>query len=307
MTVTTKDNLAQIVLCSDLGYNPNDEKTFVRPFTVAAWCKLETKLNGLGYMPSVFLNDTLSDVAHELGLTAEEEAHIRKLLLRSDNLGAEIERLAEMKIFVTTRTAENYPSKLLRVMGKDAPIVLYFCGEMSLIEKQTTAIIGSRTATDNEIEYAAKHARISAQNGVTVISGGAKGIDTVAKDAALKAGGNVVTFVSDSMTKYITDNANHVLWDKMLVLSAFNPDIIFRGYNALERNKYIYASSDYAVVVSSGNGTGGSYKGAEYCLKHKLTKLYIKDDAEAPEGNKKLIALGGMPVNEAHERLGSYE
>jgi predicted Rossmann fold nucleotide-binding protein DprA/Smf involved in DNA uptake len=153
-------------------------------------------------------------------------------------------------------------------MGKDAPVVMYFCGEMSLIEKQTTAIIGSRTANDNETEYAAKHARISAQNGVTVISGGAKGIDTVAKEAALKAGGSVVTFVSDNMTKYITDNANYILWDKMLVLSAFNPDITFRGYNALERNKYIYASSDYAVVVSSGNGTGGSYKGAEHCLKH---------------------------------------
>jgi predicted Rossmann fold nucleotide-binding protein DprA/Smf involved in DNA uptake len=176
---------------------------------------------------------------------------------------------------------------------------------MSLIEKQTTAIIGSRTATENETEYAAKHARISAQNGVTVVSGGAKGIDTVAKEATLKAGGSAVTFVSDSMTKYIQDNASYILWDKMLVLSAFNPEASFKGYNALERNKYIYASSDYAVVVSSGNGTGGSYKGAEYCLKHNLTKLYIKDDSESPEGNKKLIALGGMPVNEAHERLGS--
>ena len=305
MTVTTKDNLAQIILCSDLGYDPNEEKTLVRPFSAAAWNKLEAKLTALNYMPSVFLNENLADVARELGLKAEEEEHIKKLLLRADKLGAEIERLAEMKIFITTRTSENYPSKLLRVMGKAAPVVLYLCGEMSLIEKQTTAIIGSRTATESETDYAAKHARISAQNGVTVISGGAKGIDTIAKEAALKAGGNVVTFVSDSMTKYIQDNVSYILWDKMLVLSAFNPDAAFRGYNALERNKYIYASSDYAVVVSSGNGTGGSYKGAEYCLKHKLTKLYIKDDAAAPEGNKKLIALGGLPVNESHERLGS--
>ena len=127
----------------------------------------------------------------------------------------------------------------------------------------------------------------------------------MAKEAALKAGGSVVTFVSDSMTKYIEENASYILWDKLLVISAFNPDISFRGYNALERNKYIYASSNYAVVVSSGSGTGGSFKGAEYCLKHKLTKLYVKDDTEAPDGNRKLIEMGGLPVNGEHERLGS--
>gem|GEM_PF-5128585 len=94
LTVTTKDNLAQIVLCSDLGYDPNDEKTFVRPFTVAAWNKLETKLNALKYTSSVFLSDTPTDIAREIGLTTEEESHIQKLLLRADRLGAKIERLA---------------------------------------------------------------------------------------------------------------------------------------------------------------------------------------------------------------------
>jgi predicted Rossmann fold nucleotide-binding protein DprA/Smf involved in DNA uptake len=303
MAVTTKDNLAQIVLCSDLGYDPNDEKTLVRPLTAAAWGKIEDKLRACGYSPSVFLTEKLADVANNIGLSDADVSHIEKLLLRSDKLGAEIDRLAEMKIFITTRTADNDPSKMRRALGHAAPVLLYFCGEMCLIERQTTAIIGSRTATEQENEYAAKHARISAQNGVTVISGGARGIDTVAKEAALKAGGNVVTFVSDSMTKYIQTNASHILWDKMLVLSAFNPEVAFRGYNALERNKFIYASSDYAVVVSSGNGTGGSFKGAADCLKHRLTKLYVKDDAFAPEGNKKLIEMGGLPVNEAHERL----
>jgi len=106
------------------------------------------------------------------------------------------------------------------------------------------------------------------------------------------------------MVGYIKKNAEHILWDKMLVLSAFHPEASFKGYNALERNKYIYASSNYAVVVSSGNGTGGSYKGAVDCLKNKYCPLYIKDDGQASAGNKKLIELGGMPVNEAHERLG---
>ena len=109
--------------------------------------------------------------------------------------------------------------------------------------------------------------------------------------------------MSDDMTGYIAKNADFILWDKMLTLSAFHPDATFQGYNALERNKYIYASSDYAVVVSSGDGTGGSYKGAVDCLKKKYCPLYVKDDTNTPMGNKKLIELGGLPLNKGHERL----
>lgn len=303
MTVTTKDNLAIVILCSNLGYDPNDEKTTVKPFTVAAFNKLIEKLNYVCVTPEIFLREKLNSLSGMLGLTDDETERIEKLMLRADKLGEEIERLAEMKIYITTRTADNYPTKLLQVMGKNAPMVLYYCGDMKMIEDETVAIIGSREVAEQESEYAKKHARISALNGVTVVSGGAKGIDTIAKESALKSSGRVVTFVSDGMTKYINDNANYILWDKMLVISAFHPDMSFRAYNALERNKFVYASSDYAVVVSSGDETGGSFKGAVNCLKQKLTKLYVKNDEFATVGNKKLIELGGLPVNEEHERL----
>lgn len=62
----------------------------------------------------------------------------------------------------------------------------------------------------------------------------------------------------------------------MLVLSAFHLEMSFRGYNALERNMFIYASSYYAVVVSCSDGTGGSYKGAMECLKKQVDKAVCK-------------------------------
>ena len=189
-------------------------------------------------------------------------------------------------------------------MGKQAPVTFFYCGEMKLLDAETVAIIGSREVTEQERDYAAKHARITAQNNRVIVSGGARGIDTIAKDAAFHAKGKVVTYVSDNMVGYITKNAKHILWYRMLVLSAFHPEAAFKGYNALERNKYIYASSDYAVVFSSGDGTGGSYKGALDCIKNKYCPVYVKDDERAPAGNKKLIEQGGLPLNEAHERLG---
>jgi predicted Rossmann fold nucleotide-binding protein DprA/Smf involved in DNA uptake len=293
-----------VVLCSTLGYKATDDKSAVKPLTAAVYNKLEARLEAVGFTPAVFLTEKLTDISARLELTAEEISHIEKLLLRADKLGEELDRLAEKKIYVTGRTQDNYPAKLKKAMGKNAPIIFFYCGEMRLLDGETVAIIGSREANEQETEYAAKHARISAKNGRVVVSGGAKGIDSIAKEAALNADGKVVIYVSDDMVGYIERNAEYILWDRMLCLSAFHPEAVFKGYNAIERNKYIYASSDYAVVVSSGDGTGGSFKGAADCIKNNYCSIYVKDDGHAPAGNKKLIELGGMPLNEAHERLG---
>lgn len=302
MNMTTTENIVTILLCSNLGYDPNDKS--VKPFTVNQFYELEKKFSERFIMLGDLLTKGTEEISKKISLTEEEKSRINTLMLRADKISDEINRLAEMKIYIVTRKSEQYPKRLLKAMGKNAPVLFYYCGDISIINgKSTVAVIGSRTASEQENAYARKHVKMSAANCATVISGGAKGIDTVAKEAALKADGKVVTFVSDSMTKYIKANADYILWDKLLVMSAFHPEIRFFGYNALERNKFIYAASDYAVVVSCGDETGGSYKGAVECLKNKLTKLYVKDDGYTPVGNKKLIELGGLPLNEEHERL----
>ncbi len=302
MNMTTTENIVTILLCSNLGYDPNDKS--IKPFTINQFNALEGKFKEKFVLLGDILTEGTEKVSKRVSLTDDEISRINTLMLRADKISDEINRLAESKIYIITRKSEQYPKRILKAMGKNAPVLFYYCGDIGIINnKYTIAVIGSRTATDQENTYARKHSKMSVQNGATIISGGAKGIDTIAKEAALKAGGKVVTFVSDSMTKYIKSNADHILWDKLLVMSAFHPEIRFWGYNALERNKYIYAASDYAVVVSSGDETGGSYKGAAECLKSKLTKLYVKNDDSAPIGNKKLIELGGLPLNEEHERL----
>ena len=301
--MTARDNLALVVLCSTLGYEASSDNLKLKPLTTAAYTKLEKRMDSVDLMPSVFLQEKLSDISGLLALTEIEIEQISSLLARADRLGEELDRLAEKKIYITSRMQDNYPTKLKKAMGKSAPVIFFYCGDINLLKNETVAIIGSREATDEEKDYTAKHARISAQNHRVIISGGARGVDTIAKEAALHVGGKVITFVSDNMTGYIEKNAEFILWDKMLALSSFHPDAIFQGYNALERNKYIYASSDYAVVVSSGDGTGGSYKGAADCLKKNYCPLYVKDNGISTEGNKKLIELGGISLGSKHERI----
>ncbi len=295
-----KENIAQIILCTNLGYNAKENNHPVRPFTTAAYNKLEEKMVTAGVTASIFITEKMDKVAEILSLTQAEKEKAEALLERTAQLYQEIESLGEKHIYVATRTQESYPQKMLKVMGKKAPVVLFYCGNLEILNSKSVSIIGSREHSEEEATFARRHAKISAQNNVAVVSGGARGIDTVAKESALKYGGKVITYVAEDMTAYIKKNNEHILWDKMLVISTFHPGMHFKGYNALERNKYIYASCDYAVVVSSSINHGGSFKGATACLKEKLTKLYVYKTAKENSGNPNLIEMGGTAVSDNH-------
>src|SRR6202040_3527331 len=74
----------------------------------------------------------------------------------------------------------------------DPPIVLYVKGELSSKDKNAVAMVGSRQTTHYGIESARKLAYQLAYVGVTVVSGGARGIDTAAHQGALAAKGRTV-------------------------------------------------------------------------------------------------------------------
>ena len=63
------------------------------------------------------------------------------------------------------------------------------------------------------------------------------------------------------------------------------------------RNKLIYAMSDVAVVVSSADGSGGTWTGAVEALKGGWVPVFARDDADAPAGNRSLVALGAAPLS----------
>jgi DNA processing protein len=85
---------------------------------------------------------------------------------------------------------ENYPASLREIY--DPPLVLYIKGELTAKDKNAVAMVGSRSTTHYGIETARKLAYQLAYVGVTVVSGGARGIDTAAHQGALAAKGRTV-------------------------------------------------------------------------------------------------------------------
>ncbi len=297
----TKENLAIIALCSQLGYD-SDHETF-KPYTTKGFFKLYLKFKNAGLGMDILYKESIQSVAETLSLSSDECLKIELLINRTKKLESDLDRFVDRRVFVVTMNDPQYPIKLLKSMKQDAPPLLYYCGDLEILNSKTTGVVGSRVATLQELHFTKKLASALAEKDIAVVSGGARGIDTQAKESALEAGGKIVTYVSDSMMNYSVYNARHIANGKLIALSSIHPNSKFTGYAAMERNQFIYGSCENAVVVSSSDETGGSFKGASICLKQNLCKLYVKDDGYATVGNKKLIQLGGTPLTSIGELL----
>ena len=82
----------------------------------------------------------------------------------------------------------DYPARLTALLGEQAPPVLFLRGDCSLLDAPCMAVVGSRRPSRWAQEAARSLAGQLAQDGVTIVSGGAKGIDTTAHAAALLTG-----------------------------------------------------------------------------------------------------------------------
>src|SRR5213078_3161338 len=118
--------------------------------------------------------------------TAEAIANWEK----SVDLGNELKRIEEYGCHILTQTDADYPDLLRQIY--DPPIVLYVRGRLTAKDKNGVAMVGSRMTTHYGIETARKLAYQLAYVGVTVVSGGARGIDTAAHQGALSGKGRTI-------------------------------------------------------------------------------------------------------------------
>src|SRR2546422_74197 len=106
------------------------------------------------------------------------------------DLSAELKRIAEFGCRIVTQADAEYPELLRQIY--DPPIVLYVKGELLTKDKNAVAMVGSRMTTHYGTEAARKLAYQLAYVGVTVVSGGARGIDSAAHQGALSAKGRTI-------------------------------------------------------------------------------------------------------------------
>ena len=296
MNTLSDDAKAILLLCA-----PLERETPYRPLTDTQYHHLAVWLHRNGRSP----RDLFSMEPEAVAAYMEPE-RFSYLLGRGVQLGLAMERWAGQGIWFLCRSDNEYPRRY-KLLAKDAPAILFGTGNKVFLNHGGLAVVGSRNIDQTGAFFAESVALRCAREHITVISGGAKGTDSISMNAALKAHGHVIGVLADQLHKASLkkDYRDSLADGNLLLLSPYAPDTPWRAWQAMQRNKLIYALADYALVVSSGIGEkSGTWAGATEELKRKGT-VFVRMDNTVPEGNKDLINKGAIPwpALEETERL----
>ena len=183
--------------------------------------------------------------------------------------------------------------------GAKAPPVVHGAGALDLLDTPGLGVVGSRDVSEAGGALAKEVARLAAQRGLALVSGGARGVDQLAMDAAHEAGGAVVGILAESLSRKLKrPDVRRAVYDGSTVMcTPYSPDAPFSAGNAMGRNKLIYAQAALTVVVASDAETGGTWSGATEALKHGYGPVAVwRGDGEGP-GNEPLQQRGATPVS----------
>lgn len=196
--------------------------------------------------------------------------------------------------------SSDYPTILKdNLKLKFAPPLIYIKGNKSLLHDKTIAIVGSRKADEQSLEFTKNIALKSSKEYKCVVSGGAQGVDQTALEESINVGGHsilvlpqgILTF-SSGMKKYY----KHIVEGSLLILSTFFPKAGWSTGLAMGRNKYIYGLSK-DIYVAQSDSKGGTWSGVLEGLKAER-KIYIRNpENDEKNANDLLILKGGIPVD----------
>ena len=287
------DTEVVLLLCGRFG---GEKQEAYQPLAPKEYGELAKWLKALALRPSDLLTD-----AGRVALSSVQEARLERqrvefLLGRGTAMALALERWARGGLWVISRGDEAYPQRLKRRLKNAAPPLLYGAGDKALLDKGGLAIIGSRAASESALSFTRGLGARCANEGLAVVSGGARGVDAAAMQGATEAGGYCIGVLPSDLLKTSVNRQNRIgLQEGRLVLvSPFYPEAGFNAGNAMGRNRYIYTLADHALVINSALRSGGTWQGAIENLKHGWVPLYVRTPGEG-DGNAALVAEGALP------------
>lgn len=210
-----------------------------------------------------------------LGYGREMALRILHLLSKEDVLDYYISCGERMDCVPVTRISENYPRLLRYRLGPDCPGCLWTKGDLSLLNTPAIALVGSRDLREPNRRFAEEVGIQAARQGLTLVSGNARGADKAAQNACLNAGGKVVSIVADDLAKHPTQ-------ENILYVSEDGYDEDFSAQRAISRNRCIHALGRMVFVAQSGLYKGGTWDGTVKNLHHGWSSVAcFRDGSEA--------------------------
>lgn len=208
-------------------------------------------------------------------------------------------------IKVLTWEDTDYPRRLKEI--NQAPPVLFINGSINVEDDWAVAVVGTRRVTPYGRQVAAEIARFLAQNGVTVVSGLARGVDAIAHQTALQAGGRTIAVLGNGVD-VVYPPEHRKLAAEITTQGALVSDYPLGtppdGVNFPPRNRIISGLSLATVVVEAGE-TSGALITAEFAVEQGRDVFAVPGSILTPqsEGTNHLIEQGARPLLKMAEIL----
>ncbi len=236
----------------------------------------------------------------------------------SDSLKWTWDRIHALDIQVLTWQDERYPNRLADL--DQSPPVLYIRGTLLPDDDWSVGIVGTRRLTSYGRQVTQEVAGTLARNGITVVSGLARGIDAVAHQAALAAGGRTLAVLGCGVDQIYPPEHRSLAEQIMAhgaLISYYAPGTPPDAANFPPRNRIISGLSRAVVVIEAGEQSGAlitaafaadqgrevfAVPGSIYAVQSKGTNLLIQQGARpllAPQDILETLKLGNISQQKA--------
>jgi DNA processing protein len=227
----------------------------------------------------------------------------------SVDLAGELQRVKEFGCHVLTQADEEYPELLRQIY--DPPIALYVKGTLTPQDKNSVALVGSRQTTSYGVETARKLGYQLAYVGVTVVSGGARGIDTAAHQGALAAKGRTIAVLGTGIN-LVFPPENAELFERIAANGAVLTQFPFNRPADKQtfpiRNR-IVAGMTLGTVVVEANLNSGALITANFATDYGRQVFAVPGRIDSPrsKGCHDLIKKGAKLCEGAEDVLSEFE
>lgn len=202
--------------------------------------------------------------------------------------------------------SEYYPEKLMELI--DPPTILYAKGDISILKNPNKiAIVGSRKATSYSKLAMEMIVPPLIQGNFIIVSGLARGVDSLAHSAAIKYGGKTIAVLGHGLF-HLYPKENKKLADEIegnhLLLTEYPPYVGIQKWHFPMRNRIISGISN-AIVVTEAALKSGSLITTEHAIEHGKDVFVVPGpiNSEQSKGTNSLLREGAIPIWSGHQIL----
>jgi DNA processing protein len=259
-------------------------------------------------MEEAFKSSAKVLIAAGIEESVAEEFIIKRSQINPDKIMEELDR---EKISLLTIEDQNYSHLLKEIYNP--PWLLYYKGNIDLNNEFTIGVVGTRKISSYGRMVTESIVKDLINNNLTIVSGLALGVDSVAHETTVRSGGKTIAVLGTGLDRQsIYPSANKYLFDQIIlnnggIISEFPPGTQPLRYNFPLRNRIISGLSLGILVIEAGEKSGALIT-ADLALEQNREVFAVPGSifSESSKGPNRIIKLGARAVTSAQDIIEAF-